>query len=130
MRHAGMVHLNLLSVAARAHNHRRVPPFGGCTRIRARVRFVDMRRAIFSRNRAALRLLLEVAIMVGAYVAYEAVRRLVAADSGDAVGHASRIIRVEQQLGIFFEPSLQAMIVDHDWLVTLFNWVYVWGYLP
>jgi hypothetical protein len=73
---------------------------------------------------------MEVAVMVAAYMAYEAVRRLVAPDSADAFGHASRIIRFEQELGIFFEPSLQAMIVDHHWLVTLFNWVYVWGYLP
>jgi hypothetical protein len=81
-------------------------------------------------TRAALRLSAEVAIMVCAYLAYEVVRRLVSSDSGDAIGHASSIIRVEQRLGIFFEPSLQAMIIDHHWLVTLFNWVYVWGYLP
>lgn len=68
--------------------------------------------------------------MVAAYLAYEVVRRLVAPDSGDAFGHAANIIRLEQELGIFYEPSLQAMIVDHHWLVTLFNWVYVWGYLP
>jgi hypothetical protein len=82
------------------------------------------------KSRAALRLLLEVTIMVAAYMAYEVVRRLVAPDSADAFGHAANIIQVEQQLGIFFEPSLQAMIVDHHWLVLLFNWVYVWGYLP
>jgi hypothetical protein len=73
---------------------------------------------------------MEVALVVAAYLAYEVVRRLVAPNSGDAFGHAANIIRFEQELGIFFEPSLQAMIVDHHWLVTLFNWVYVWGYLP
>lgn len=83
-----------------------------------------------TRRRAALRLLLEVAILVCAYLAYEAVRRLVAPNSSEAFGHAFNIIAFEQQLGIFFEPSLQGMIVDHDWLVTLSNWVYVWGYLP
>ncbi len=80
--------------------------------------------------RPPLRLLLETSIVVAAYLAYEAVRRLVAPDSADAFGHATSIIRIEQELGIFFEPSLQALIVDHHWLVTLFNWVYVWGYLP
>jgi hypothetical protein len=83
-----------------------------------------------TRTRAALRLLLEVAILVTAYLAYEAVRRLVAPDSHEAFGHAINIIAFEQQLGIFFEPSLQGLIVDHHWLVTLSNWVYVWGYLP
>ena len=83
-----------------------------------------------SRRKAALGLVAEAVIMVGAYLAYEAVRRLVAADSGDAFVHASRIIEVEQELGIFLEPSLQGLVVDHHWLVTLFNWIYVWGYLP
>jgi hypothetical protein len=83
-----------------------------------------------ARTRFALRLLTEASILVAAYLAYEVVRRLVAPDSGDAFGHAFNIIRFEQELGIFFEPSLQRLIVDHHWLVTLFNWVYVWGYLP
>jgi hypothetical protein len=82
------------------------------------------------RSNAAVRLFVEAAILVFAYLAYEAVRRLVAPDSQDAFGHATNIIRFEQELGIFFEPSLQRLIVDHHWLVTIFNWVYVWGYLP
>jgi len=82
------------------------------------------------RGRAALRLLLEATILVLAYLAYEAVRRFVAPSSHEAFGHAFNIIQFEQELGFFFEPSLQAFIVDHHWLVTLFNWIYVWGYLP
>jgi PAP2 superfamily protein len=89
-----------------------------------------MTREHRSGKRAVVRLLTEAGIMVAAYLAYEAVRRLVAPDSSDAFGHAANIIRFEQEMGIFFEPSLQGMIVDHEWLVTLFNWVYVWGYLP
>lgn len=68
--------------------------------------------------------------MVLAYLAYEAVRRFVAPNSNDAFGHAANIIEFEQRLGAFVEPELQSLIVDHHWLVTLFNWVYVWGYLP
>lgn len=83
-----------------------------------------------TRKQTILRLLAEAGILVAAYLAYEAVRRLVAPDSGDAFGHAFSIIEFEQQMGIFFEPSLQALIVDHHWLVTVFNWIYVWGYLP
>jgi hypothetical protein len=82
------------------------------------------------RARDAIRLVLEAVILVLAYLAYEAVRRLVVSEPQDAFYHAASIIRIEQELGIFFEPSLQALIVDHHWLVTLFNWVYVWGYLP
>jgi hypothetical protein len=58
------------------------------------------------------------------------VRRLVAPSSHEAFGHAMNIIRLEQELGIFYEPYLQSQIVDHHWLVTIFNWIYVWGYLP
>ena len=87
-------------------------------------------RGLGDRREAVLRLLSEAAIVIGAYMAYEVVRRLVATDSHDAFGHAFNIVRVEQELGIFIEPTLQKLIVDHHWLVTLFNWVYIWGYLP
>lgn len=83
-----------------------------------------------TRRSAAFRLLIEAMIMVVAYLAYEVVRRIVASSPHEAFGHAANIIRLEQQLGIFFEPQLQRLIVDHGWLVTLFNWIYVWGYLP
>src|SRR5581483_2576977 len=76
------------------------------------------------------RLAREALLVVGAYLAYEAVRRLVAPDSPEAFARAMNVIRFEQRLGIFYEPSLQRHIIDHDWLVTLCNWVYVWGYLP
>lgn len=76
------------------------------------------------------RLLVEAALLVFAYLAYEFVRRLVAPNSGEAIGRALNLIHIEQRLGIFFEPDLQRHIVDHGWLVTLFNWIYVWGYLP
>jgi hypothetical protein len=75
-------------------------------------------------------LLLEAAILIAAYMAYEAVRRLVAPNSHEAIARGIELIRLEQQMGIFFEPNLQSWIVDHHWLVTLFNWIYVWGYLP
>jgi hypothetical protein len=79
---------------------------------------------------AGLRLGIEATIVVLAYFAYETVRRLVAPDSNEAFAHAGSIIELERRLGIFYEPQLQALVIDHQWLVTLFNWVYVWGYLP
>lgn len=82
------------------------------------------------RRHPATRLVFEALILVGAYLAYQAVRRFVAPDSGEAFGRALGLIEFEQRLGIFFEADLQRHIVGHDWLVTLFNWIYVWGYLP
>jgi hypothetical protein len=82
------------------------------------------------RTRTTIALGLEAVILVLAYLSYEAVRRLVRSEPAEAFHHATSIIRLEQRLGIFFEPDLQSLIVGHHWLVTLFNWVYVWGYLP
>jgi hypothetical protein len=47
-----------------------------------------------------------------------------------AFSNASALIRFEQSLGIFWEVELQALIIGHGFLVDLFNWVYVWGFLP
>lgn len=81
-------------------------------------------------RRPLLRLVAEAGLIVVAYLAYQVVRHLVAPNPAEAFGHALNIIRIEQQMGIFFEPHLQGYILDHHWLVTLFNWIYVWGYLP
>jgi hypothetical protein len=82
------------------------------------------------RARGALSLVVEAVILVAAYLAYEAVRRFVTPEPGEAIGRALGLIRVEQRMGIFFEPHLQQRVLAHDWLVTFLNWVYVWGYLP
>ncbi|HEY7801299.1 MAG TPA: phosphatase PAP2 family protein [Dehalococcoidia bacterium] len=81
-------------------------------------------------RRAALALLSEAAILIVAYLAYEAVRLFVTPQSADAIGRALSLIHIEQRLGIFFEPHLQRFVVQHHMLVTLANWIYVWGYLP
>ena len=82
------------------------------------------------RRRAVASLVVEALILVAAYLAYEAVRRFVAPDPGDAAGRALGLIHIEQRLGVFFEPHLQRRVLGHEWLVTFLNWVYVWGYLP
>lgn len=74
--------------------------------------------------------MLEVSIIVVAYLAYEVVRRIVAGSSHEAIGRSIGLIRFEQRLGIFFEPNLQRYVARYQWLVTIFNWIYVWGYLP
>lgn len=118
--------LTLVGVATLAIS----PALGACALAARRRSAQPSDNEGMTRNGAVPRLLAEAGILVAAYQAYGAVRRLVAPDSGDAFGHAFNIIRFEQDMGIFFEPSLQGLIIDHHWLVTLFNWVYVWGYLP
>lgn len=72
----------------------------------------------------------EAVIIVGAYLAYQAVRQLIEGSAATAADRALDIIALERRLGLFWEASLQAAILDHHWLVSLFNWIYVWGYLP
>ncbi|HZP56986.1 MAG TPA: phosphatase PAP2 family protein [Dehalococcoidia bacterium] len=89
-----------------------------------------MKMQLGRRSRLVASLLLEAIILIGAYMAYEAVRLLVAPNSHEAIERGLSLISIEQRLGIFFEPNLQRHVVDHHWLVTMLNWVYVWGYLP
>ena len=72
-----------------------------------------MNFVITPRGRAALRLVLEAAILVFAYLAYEAVRRFVAPSSGEAFGHAFNIIRLA--------AGLSSLIDDADKTVKLIN---------
>ncbi len=82
------------------------------------------------RSWAALALLREVIIILAAALLYFAVRGLVDARVVDAYGNARSVIRFEQWLGIFHEPAMQRLVVPHDALVAVANWVYIWGHWP
>lgn len=78
----------------------------------------------------ARRIGFEAVVVVGAYLAYQAVRRLIQGSAATAFDRALDVIALERRLGLFWEASLQGAILQHHWLVSLFNWIYVWGYLP
>lgn len=78
----------------------------------------------------ARRIGFETLVVVGAYLAYQAVRRLIQGSAATAFDRALDVIALERRLGLFWEASLQGAILQHHWLVSLFNWIYVWGYLP
>ncbi len=40
------------------------------------------------------------------------------------------MIDLERRLGLYREIELQNRIADHHWLVTLVNWIYIWGHWP
>jgi len=61
---------------------------------------------------------------------YLFVRNLIRGREGAAFGHATELIHLEQRLGIFWEPRLQAWALAHDWVVTLANWIYVFAFWP
>lgn len=74
--------------------------------------------------------LAEVLFIVPAYLAYHLVRGIVEGQGGEAFDNASRLIQIEKQLGIFHEAFLQQLILSREWLVDLFNYLYIWGHLP
>lgn len=71
------------------------------------------------------------AVLVGfAILVYFGVRHLTAGSPQTAFANADRMMRLEQHLGIAWEHRLQAVVVPHDLLVTLANWVYIFGHWP
>jgi hypothetical protein len=76
------------------------------------------------------RVFFEILFIVPAYAAYQLVRGNVGGDAGAAVDNAVRVIHVERQLGIFHEAFLQQLILPKEWMVDLFNYVYIYGHLP
>jgi hypothetical protein len=71
----------------------------------------------------------EIAIGLGAYAAYLAVRRVVWTEAGRARAdrNAGRLIAFERRLGMFFEPRLQAIALRAPRLVDVLNAGYAAG---
>ena len=72
----------------------------------------------------------ELLFIVPAYTAYQFVRGAVHGKGADAFDNASRLIHIEQRLGIFHEAFLQQLILPKAWVVDFFNYLYIWGHLP
>lgn len=77
-------------------------------------------------------LLREGTALLGLYWCYSLIRWFVARDSPyEAFENAFKLIRLEKQLGIFYEPTIQSQLIDHArGMVHLANWFYTWGYFP
>lgn len=72
----------------------------------------------------------ELALVGCAIFLYFFVRGLTEAGVDDATVHAEQILRFERALGLDIELAAQQYVVDHRWLVTGANWVYMWGHWP
>lgn len=68
-------------------------------------------------------------VLLGAYI-YFRVRGLTESDFSVAREHGLDILAFEQRLGLDLETTMQGVILDHDWLITLANWVYMFGHWP
>jgi membrane-associated phospholipid phosphatase len=71
-----------------------------------------------------------VALVVFAILLYFAVRNITAGSEGVAYANANRLIALEEDLGIRWEDAFQDATVSRDALVTLANWVYIFGHWP
>ncbi len=72
----------------------------------------------------------ELALITAAFFAYFTVRGATEGSASLAFANASALASFEQRLGFFWEPRLQGLIIDHHWIVTFMNWVYIWGHWP
>ena len=76
--------------------------------------------------------LLELALVIGAYLVYLGSRGLVFPDlEAKGLENAERIVSAEMWLGVFWEPAWQAwMLARAEWLALFFNGVYIFTYWP
>jgi hypothetical protein len=76
------------------------------------------------------RLFTEIMLFAMGVLAYFGVRGLTETDVDAARQHAAALVAIERDLGIFVEPTAQHAIVGHHQLVTIANWIYIWGHWP
>jgi PAP2 superfamily len=72
----------------------------------------------------------EATLIAGAILTYFGVRNLTAGNADLAFSNAREIVRLETSWGFDFETTVQSAIAGRDALVTLANWVYIWGHWP
>lgn len=78
----------------------------------------------------AIRFAREIALIAGAYMAYEVVRSLSAGRTVDAFENTELVVRAEQALGIFAELNVQVAVLGYSGLVDFFSLWYFWGHFP
>jgi hypothetical protein len=83
-----------------------------------------VRAAVFSRY------VREPLIIAVAYLLYYLVRSHAAERTVDAFRNAGQLIRLERDLGMFRELSLQAALLPYEGVTHLFNVIYFYGHFP
>ena len=69
-------------------------------------------------------------VMAVAYLAYYLVRSHAAQRTTDAFVNAGQLVRLERNLGLFQELSLQATMLPYEAVTHLFNVIYFYGHFP
>ncbi len=76
------------------------------------------------------RFLRETGVVLFAYFAYFLVRGATEGNFAEAREHAQLLVEFEQSLGIFVDPSTQALLLSQTAIMKVANWIYVWGHWP
>jgi PAP2 superfamily protein len=84
--------------------------------------------AVGARRRG--RFLREAGLVLLAYFAYFLVRGVTEGNFAEAREHAQLLVEFEKSLGIFVDPSTQALLLSQTALIKVANWIYVWGHWP
>jgi len=77
-----------------------------------------------------LTFLREAAILLGGYSFYFVVRGITQGGEDAAVQNAHRIVEFQRALSLYVEPHLQEIALRWHEMVTVANWVYIWGHWP
>ncbi len=83
-----------------------------------------------SRRRATLEFVRELVVVLAAVAAYFLVRGLTEGSKDDALRNARWLLDFERATWIAWEDEGQDLIVGRQSMVTLFNWVYMYGHWP
>jgi len=71
-----------------------------------------------------------VGLVAGGLLIYFLIRGNVVDRATVAARNALDLIRLEQSLGIFWEPAMQRWVLESSFQVRLWNWVYFWLHAP
>lgn len=72
----------------------------------------------------------QAAIVAAGITVYFRVRHLTEGSEAAAVDHAHDLVALERAVGLYVEQPLQSFVAPSEDLVTLANWVYIWGHWP
>ncbi len=72
----------------------------------------------------------EFVTVVAAVLAYFAVRGLTESSAALAIANAGKVQDFQTTIGLAWEQSVQQAVIGHEWLVTLANWIYIFGHWP
>ncbi len=81
-------------------------------------------------DRLTFELAKQLSLVMAAVLLYFGVRGATQGDASTAIQNGLKVLEFEKAFALDIESWAQGMILDHHWLVTLANWIYIWGHWP